>query len=606
LKGMPYGRVEPQESRCAESKPIECPMTVILKNLALAGYRSFGRKPQYFDQFAKVNLLIGRNNAGKSNVIRFLHEVYGVDSNTAIPAGHLSRHKPGEPAMLVGAGSVLTPVGEVPERLLEDLQPVFRTVAVDSPDYQALKSLIVSIYAEKRKLEGTTHCWHLYEAGTRNAILENWRASVQAQDHRELPHLWAALTGRLGELSNSEHINEIERLLHPRLLKPQVAMIPAIRQIGAKGTVSEGFDGQGIIERLGRLQNPDLNDQADKQRFDAINQFLRSVTDSPEASIDVPRSGETLLVHMSNQVLPIESLGTGIHEVIILAAAATVLKDHVVCIEEPELHLNPILQRKLMRYLSDHTDNQYFITTHSPVLMDTPDAEIYHVTLVEGVSQVERVSSTAKRSAVCEDLGYHPSDLLQANSVIWVEGPSDRIYLNFWLQAKAPELTEGVDYSIMFYGGRLASHLSNKHEPISVDDLIELRALNRRGAILMDSDKDAASASINSTKQRLEDEFSAHPGLAWVSAGREIENYLPPEQLRAAIKATSPSATQFGEMNQYDNCLSCENDEGKEIAVSKVKVAKYIATKFQADFSRLDLAERVDALLAFIKASQPK
>ena len=87
--------------------------------------------------------------------------------------------------------------------------------------------------------------------------------------------------------------------------------------------------------------------------------------------------GDTILVHMDGKALPLSSLGTGIHEVIILASAATLLQRNVVCMEEPELHLNPILQKKLMRYLLQHTDNQYFITTHSAAIMDLPDAEVF-------------------------------------------------------------------------------------------------------------------------------------------------------------------------------------------------------------------------------------
>lgn len=102
-------------------------------------------------------------------------------------------------------------------------------------------------------------------------------------------------------------------------------------------------------------------------------------------------------------------------------------------------------------------------------------------------------------------LGYRASDLLQCNAVIWVEGPSDRIYLNHWIRAVAPELVEGVDYSIMFYGGRLLSHLSADDSEVS--DFISLRKLNRNVAVVIDSDRCSSRASINTTKQRVSAEL---------------------------------------------------------------------------------------------------
>jgi putative ATP-dependent endonuclease of OLD family len=59
-----------------------------------------------------------------------------------------------------------------------------------------------------------------------------------------------------------------------------------------------------------------------------------------------------------------------------------------------------------------------------------------------------------------EDLGYHASDLLQSNGVIWVEGPTDRLYLLKWLELTGLKAKEDLDFTIMFYGGRLLSHLS--------------------------------------------------------------------------------------------------------------------------------------------------
>ena len=37
---------------------------------------------------------------------------------------------------------------------------------------------------------------------------------------------------------------------------------------------------------------------------------------------------------------------------------------------------------------------------------------------------------------------------------------AERLYFRHWLGAIAPDLVEGIEYSCMFYGGRLLSHLS--------------------------------------------------------------------------------------------------------------------------------------------------
>ena len=43
-----------------------------LEGIGLGGYRSFGADIQLLGPLVKVNLLVGQNNAGKSNILRFL------------------------------------------------------------------------------------------------------------------------------------------------------------------------------------------------------------------------------------------------------------------------------------------------------------------------------------------------------------------------------------------------------------------------------------------------------------------------------------------------------------------------------------------------------
>ena len=106
---------------------------------------------------------------------------------------------------------------------------------------------------------------------------------------------------------------------------PDIEVIPAIRKIGASGSKADDFSGEGIIDRLAKIQNPQLTDQNLKEKFNAINQFVQEVLENSSANIEIPYERDMILVHMDGKTLPLESLGTGVHEVIILAAASTIL-----------------------------------------------------------------------------------------------------------------------------------------------------------------------------------------------------------------------------------------------------------------------------------------
>jgi hypothetical protein len=189
--------------------------------------------------------------------------------------------------------------------------------------------------------------------------------------------------------------------------------------------------------------------------------------------------------------------------------------------------------------------------------------------------------------------------LLQANAVIWVEGPSDRIYLNYWLTILNPDLVEGIHYSIMFYGGRLLSHLAGDQPQSHIDDFIALYRINQHSAIVIDSDRDGPSKRINATKRRVRSEFQARDSFVWITAGREVENYLDPGVLKSATLAIHPTATFRWMGSKYEAPLSITRASGTTVRPDKVAIARSAVAQdsFPDRFDLHDQCSRLDAFL---------
>ena len=225
--------------------------------------------------------------------------------------------------------------------------------------------------------------------------------------------------------------------------------------------------------------------------------------------------------------------------------------------EELENNLHPALQRRLFEYLYRFATNQHipvFLTTHSHIAIDLfcsrPGAQVLHVTKENHQSSIKQAATFFDKKAILDDLCVKASDLFQSNGIIWVEGPSDRIYINQWLKVFCDsKYQEGKDFQYLYYGGRLLSHYSAE----DIEHKINILTTNHNSAIVIDSDKKNARTDINTTKQRIAREFKNRKMFCWITEGKEIENYLPLEAINRLV--ANPLCRKCGKFQLFPNYI---------------------------------------------------
>ena len=241
--------------------------------------------------------------------------------------------------------------------------------------------------------------------------------------------------------------------------------------------------------------------------------------------------------------------------------------------EELENNLHPALLRRLFKHLEDYAVDEkakIFLTTHSSIALDffgvSDNAQIIRV-LHDGESaRTETVHTHSNLIKIISELGARPSDLLQANGLIWVEGPSDRIYLNHWIELYADgRLREGRDYQCVFYGGALLARVEFKSPEDEIAELTNLFQINHNLIVVCDSDQEAEDSGLKPRVERNLEEVEKIDGAhIWITEAKEIENYLPSsvlEKVPDAVFKKAPALSVLPDPGQYESWSSYSSPE---------------------------------------------
>ena len=143
----------------------------------------------------------------------------------------------------------------------------------------------------------------------------------------------------------------------------------------------------------------------------------------------------------------------------------------VLLLEEPELHLHPALQRKLLEQLTRY-GVQVIATTHSPTVVNWFTRNGHRVFRTEFDGEEKRVDVCevkvlSELRSLIESIGASPADIVLADKILLVEGANDVPVFKVWLR-KAPSYGY-QSVSVLALGGSDAA--SSNFDPEQLEEL---------------------------------------------------------------------------------------------------------------------------------------
>lgn len=517
---------------------------ILNDTIYLENYKCYNERTLLLEKIMPINVIIGKNNSGKSSILDVIN--FLTRDNT-----EFSRH----------ASNGKFPVIHVSYSLTNsDLSKTFS----DNKFGGAIDGNHLD-YAQ-RHFGDTKYTYH-YE-GSGKWTFTGCEKEILPAIEEDIKELIYKIPKPLEGLQFC-HISA-ERDFSAEKAKPDLVLKPNgdgatnyIQQVLNKSDLDSDLIELTLLTELNSIVNPDI-------------EFKRILVQKDGNDL-----WEIFFDDLQGNRIALSKMGSGIKTILIVLLNLLVrpkiesrkASHYVFAFEELENNLHPALQRRLYSFIREFssTNNCYFfLTTHSNIVIDafgsSDKAQIIHVSLEHNRNRINTIATNSHLKNILFDLDIKASDLLQSNGIIWVEGPSDRNYINKWIEIAAPNLKEGLHYSIMFYGGRLLSNVSFDCQNFD-SSVIPLLKINTNAYVVIDRDGSKVSPKLNDTKLRILKELGEN--TCWITEGREIENYLDNETIQRWLK------------KYYELEVVVENNKNDKIEICISALASNV--KYQAN-----------------------
>jgi putative ATP-dependent endonuclease of the OLD family len=514
----------------------------------MENFRSYRTKASV-DEMPEMSILIGRNNAGKSNLIKAIDSYKKMENGHDMPPRFLHTGNTKSPLVLeieyvldsTERDSVLQHLtyrsGEIAEamkssKLFWGLKHYLRLTPTGILDEE---SVAVSNFSgnwlaiwgctkgDSNSGNNTAFWQHDLHGAAQNLPiakdLQTHYFNGGSFERRSRAFQWAGLSLPMSEFGN------ILRAYVQKML-----WIPPLRQASARIGLQQDMkinpSGDNVVRVLNTVQgeDPDLFKELMKEVIEIIPDIERIRTPSRGGS------AAGIINEPGGVEIELDEAGTGMQQTLILVNHLMLQPPNsLLFIEEPEIGLNASAQRalfRLMKRLANARQQQMVITTHSTIFTESSErVATYLLDKKEGVSTVRRLQEPAELRQIKQALGHENTDLFGYNAVLIVEGDTEEKCL--------PLLAQGLDLDLVRLGIRVIN-IGGTGAAVRIDKLLDYVAdSDTVPFVMLDDHSPAAKGKDRWIAEKIVDKQNV------VLLPKEFEDCFDDKVLAAAVASVA-------------------------------------------------------------------
>ena len=413
--------------------------------LTVENFLSF-KENTILDPLKNVTVLVGPNNAGKSNMIKTFKFLRGLSNVTwEIPFGGLIFDKKGKEIKIEFIVELSEDERKNIINLDKTLSKIFEKVDfAKNPIFKFLhyfatingKGCISELlYATDEKENDKPILQRVMKENQLRYLASDLADHIKASGNPSISDVDLKDKGA-GQIGFGIFVNatgafeyKIASYIATNLRK--IKIYEAHRRADVKirgGEQKELLEtGQNLIGVLNTIQG------IKSTEFVRIMDIYRRVIGGIE-SVNLPPVGNDYTIKLDEDGLESQTefanISTGLHQLMILIVALEQASEgQIILIEEPEIHLHASSQKRLFRLITEKSKkNQFIIATHSPIFTGVDETTSTHLFIrSKGISKINVIEKKDDLRFIKQQLGIRNSDVYGDDYTIFVEGDSEEI-----------------------------------------------------------------------------------------------------------------------------------------------------------------------------------